>query len=586
MRRYFLPENIDNQPQRQEQVQDMPQLPPYFSISTTSFPSSKNVTNIPIGISISPNGPPNIPVIDYTNRYHVRCNFCHGYLSYLCKIHNSKVWRCPLCGTDSSLPHGFTPDSPEIHYPVYDVILPKYNKTEAPFKKIFTIAIDTSNYDHAKVFVNSLKNIIQKMSDDTCLYLITYNQSITLYDPSKKRKIVFSELENLPIPPINVPPLRETRPFYNSIFESFTSQPQPPTSKASKIKLLFTFVNELIGDNGCVLCAFVDGCPTDILQRQQPTFSYPDNEDEFRDLCFKLNLNNISVHIFTNASNERNNESSITSISSGLTSGTFHIIANLNIFNIELENVLTQKYYWKSCGKLRCSHKIEVTEHLGNCVIHNSGASSFGAFPQNGGITYILKLPDKSIQDQYVYFQFAMLYRNDEGTELVRIFTYPVKVSNDISTSNSIWTIGLKKAANILLTNDIKNSKRYVNSLIPNLTNINNIRMFGNDISFDQKISDIVFIRGARPIDIILYIFPREETSEICKFCQNYEAVFIITDNEENENKVIESIYGGEVMEKVPKLQNEYNESFHKFYDAAKSISGVGLIPVVFVSNK
>ena len=274
-RRYILPQESGKIAENPTNLDANKPLPPYFSVSMNQLPKSMTLTKLPIFVSITPSGPTNIPVVDYRNRYNVRCSLCHGYLSCHCRIMNEKVWKCGICGNCNALPYGFTLQSDEVHYEVYDIlnqINPK-NKLEE-FKKLFVVAIDTTDDDYCKEFAGCLKKLLMKMENDIYLVIILFGNDISLYDPVKNKKYIYSDLKEMILQHMKLERLEKTREFYIRMLDKLILKNRTKNISRAKLKPVFDFAKQLMKDNGGILCVSLYGCPSDIIQRQEPTFLF------------------------------------------------------------------------------------------------------------------------------------------------------------------------------------------------------------------------------------------------------------------------------------------------------------------------
>ena len=422
------------------------------------------------------------------------------------------------------------------------------------------------------------------MENDIYLVIILFGNDISLYDPVKNKKYIYSDLKEMILQPMKLERLEKTREFYIRMLDKLILKNRTKNISRAKLKPVFDFVKQLMKDNGGILCVSLYGCPSDIIQRQEPTFLFPEQENDFKDESFSLNFNNISVHMFLKPSKDgRNNESVITAVPSGLTSGLFHFVTDLDVLRNELTLTLTQKYFWQSCGILRMPNCFKVVEHLGNCVIHNSGASSFGAFSYFSSISYAIQPTIKEIPQNQVCLQFAINFRNDEGLDITRVFSFVVNVSNIFNVNNSTMeSVSLKKISNFILNdNNFESSKLFLNNTFNQGFRFDKIRLFNDNVSVDSKIEDIVFLRNSRPSDILLYISPRQVETELCKFCQTNNKI-IIKAQSENETIIKQLLLGDANGSNFKVLDNNLNQEFWKFYEQSKSLSGKDL-PVLFM---
>ena len=100
----------------------------------------------------------------------------------------------------------------------------------------------------------------------------------------------------------------------------------------------------------------------------------------------------------------------------------------------------------------------KVAHLYSNCIIRKGGLISFPIISQEDAITIELRPTEQRIKSQNNVLQLEFVYTNNEGCRMIRIFSFKMPVSNDISKICSsvdeaaLATMMCKRACNFILS--------------------------------------------------------------------------------------------------------------------------------------
>lgn len=574
---------------------------PFFRSSLSAYPATPegNRSNAPIGLSINPSMIDNVPKIDYRNKYLVRCNFCHGYLSPNCHIiPERKAWICSLCGKSTSLPKNYDIENGiETHNHVYDLITTdgrtQSKSDQNQFSKVIAISIDTTNIKFCQIFIESLKIALNNIKDDSIVIcLFSFDQNVTYYDPQRKKSIVISEFDDIQLPPFQFLPLSETKDFLIKSLDLLAANSRGKSPGVStSFRNLLNLVNFFLKDSGGLFIMSLFDFPDDIraITKDNP-FVIPENQNEVLDLGFKLNSNSISVHIFHQFDNSIKINSFVSDCIAGLTCGSSYVCdldlhsedlsetkkyhnflvhskvdEKRALLDAELNKILTNKYCWRSLGVLRTNPSILDITYLGNCVIRQNGVCTFGAYPTNASMSYILNMPKIFTFDtSTIGLQFAFMFSDDFGNRITRVISFSINKNSIVDESYVdkmvTTTLIAKNAVKLFRDSDFNAASTYITSNNQNIYgNFFRTPLFGNsDACGLHTIADSVFIIGATVNETMLYFTPREVQRKNAVWRQTNKAIYIFP-NSENKNDGVDE---------------EEEKAFSEFCEECKSFIG------------
>lgn len=557
-------------------------FPPYLRSVTSVFPANKltaDTCKIPFGLVISPALVSDCPVVDCRQVGIVpRCNSCSSYLCPQVQVTpQGNSWKCALCGKVNAIPPelmaGATGGSSyyypqaagiqqtsqffgsrlELQCPVYDVIAPKsYDHINAG--PTFCFLVDMSypalSIGFTQQMLASIKASLDSLQPHTRVGLMTMSNNLSMFDLVNSVEIVVPDLSEL-VGRFNqdnlFPKIQDCKDQLNNAIDELLQRPINPAIKGHCIASALLLCEQTMMNLGGIVLAGLVGLPQygpyQLKPRQMvdndelPLLRLPTDGSGkiFRECAFKLNRASVSVHQFS--AGQEFTDLSTVAVPSGLTCGECNHYSIFDDFartkmHSDIFSTLTNQYCWDSCLRLRTTAGCKMVRPHTNCTLRSGDLISFPVIAREDAIAFELTSSEQGIQGQNIIFQLAMVYTNNEGSRMIRVFTIETPASKDVRLICSsvdeatLTTMMCRRAGTTLLQQGpvpaVESIRKEIQVMVTqkalNFCSIYHLMhaMLSN-VSFrsrhpfgvDGRMSQIIMLRAISITNLLLYLYPR-----------------------------------------------------------------------------
>lgn len=531
-------------------------FPSYFRPVVSVLPANQTIADnagVPIGLVVFPSQVADVPVLNYVQSGVPRCTKCASYLSpYTPTYADAKSYGCPMCGNKNQLSDQLASvpiqSRPELTNPVYDIIAPRQYIAMPYIISAFCIIVDVSapavQSGFTAQFLTSVLASVEQLDDNVRIALMTTSNRVTVFDFRHESEFIIGDLSDVNVQFPYVSLLGECREQFTQVVNMLIERPPESDGNCygSALECCVRCMNPL----GGVVVAGIFGRPSygprliparqisnqttevDLLRIPQT-----ENCKFYRDIAFQLNRNSISINLFLVS--EQPADASVIGVSCGLTGGSLKYYGKFvpdiafQMHN-DIFNTFTQDYYYNCSIRLRATEGIKMVRPQGTFVIQNHDLISFPILNPHASVGFELQI-ENPLTKPSALFQLAMLWTKKDQTRMIRIFTFEIKVSQDInlirSSIDETALLGflMKKAVIDTITTGpitaVSNFKKECNkingkgiqleyfnyaahalTLCPLLT-------ARHPLGVDGRIATIIEYRGMNIIDLMLKIYPR-----------------------------------------------------------------------------
>lgn len=526
----------------------------FINATTNIFPKN-SVTlsglSIPIGITFSPLSPnitpEQIPLLDYQDKNIPRCVDCKAYMNPFIKfIDNGNKWECNICKAINSTENDYYCaldgsgqrldkfEKPELCNGTYEYIASKsyWKKDRNPIQACYIFLIDVSlnaiNSGSLNAILESIKDVISNVyfynGENTKIGIITYDSSIHFYSFGKtlNQPQMFCVNDNeMFVPTIKenlLLSIKDAKERLLSIIDfiqnTFTTSSVKDSTKL--FNALDASYQILRGTGGKVVLFSASNAINSIplmnsdevkTNTQEQKMYTPSDNGKLKSLGIRLTNENISVDIFAFSENTFINLLTLNEICDN-SNGNIFLYKNFkldihykNLFN-QIRRLLSHEIAYEAVLKIRISHGYTIQDFLTPVLRYNnelfvtSTIDSDQHYQLTLGFINQAQLNEnnsKTLNENFVYFQCALLYSFGDGTRRIRIHNkcYPVS-SRPLDIYNAVNAISMacwytKKTINTLYKN-----KAIANSVIETETQFSTFisSMFSSQMTLKRELPD------------------------------------------------------------------------------------------------
>ena len=544
-------------------------FPPYMRSITGLLPASKQICDtckIPLGIVLTPNLISECPVVDESQQEEIfRCEKCSAHLCPQVQVDPmGETWKCGICGyankIKSANPNDYYPSAQkfqsrtELQSLVYDIIAPSSYKTALEDGPGFCFLIDMSypalSIGFTQQMILSIKSSLDSLDPNTRVGLMTMSYNLTIFDLINSIEIVFPDLSDFfgKIDQENIfPRIKDCKEQLNNAIDDLLHRPINPNIEGHCYASALLLCEQTMMNIGGIILAGLVGLPkygphklqtrkiTD--NNELPLLCLPNDGSGkiFKECAVKLNRRSISVHLFT-AGNQFTDLSTI-GVPSGFTCGECKYYPIFDEFarsemHSDVFRTLTNEYYWNSSIKLHTTKGCRMIRPHSNCTIYKNNVISFPIISRDDAITFELAPTEEGIKSQNIMFQLSMVYTNNEGYQMIRVFTIDLPVSSDIKTicssidESSLTTMMCKRACTTLLQKGPVQAFEMIQREIQSMANQRALNFCSfyhlmhamlSNVTFrsyhpfgvDGRMSQIIMLRSSNITNTLLYLYPR-----------------------------------------------------------------------------
>ena len=547
-------ENNQNPPWENPTVfEPIQQFPPYFRPSVTIFPKSSEtarVTGIPLGIVISPGDVNPRTIVDLTQIGTVRCHCCSAFLSPWSKIVNDNTWVCQLCGNENMNLSGGPPlkDRLETKEAIIDILAPSSFIDMPNARPCFLFMIDISKEAFANRFcqavIASILTCIEKMDDSIYVSLITYSNTVTVYDFEKMRQRTYVELdEKLDNFESKAVPLKDCKNnlkiILNKIIENI-----PNAQSGNCYGNALLLAEKALKQTGGLILSFLSSYPTigpyRILPRSKDELLHEEKMmkmnsklcgDFYQQIAYRFAKQGTTLYSFSSSNFA---DLATTAVPCGLTGGHCFVYEDTTRDYLKLHNdifeTLMKDYLWDANMRMRMPLPVLVKNTHGNCCYRDRDLLSIPVLDPKDSITFEFSV-ESHITTPSLPLQFALVWTNKKLQRMIRIFNFSFKTSHNIELmyqnidETALSALILKRAVRLTLKNGPESGLKSVlddtrsTVLRTRLLTVSPHFTFGmfknkifkrsSQIKHDWRMCQLITCRGLNAIDSCLYSYPR-----------------------------------------------------------------------------
>ena len=549
-------------------------FPQYLRSVTSVFPLNKltaDACTIPFGLIISPALVSDCPAVDYRESQSIPvCSSCSSYLCPQVKITaHGNSWKCPFCGKINMIYNNgqyycshasvaqqsreYFGSRTELKCPVYDIIAPQ-SSAHINVGPTFCFLIDMSfpalSIGFTQQMLLSIKSSLDSLDPNTRVGLMTMSYNLTIFDLINSIEIVFPDLSDFfgKIDQENIfPRIKDCKEQLKNAIEDLLHRPINPNIEGHCYASALLLCEQTMMNIGGIILAGLVGLPkygphklqtrkiTD--NNELPLLCLPNDGSGkiFKECAVKLNRRSISVHLFT-AGNQFTDLSTI-GVPSGFTCGECKYYPIFDEFarsemHSDVFRTLTNEYYWNSSIKLHTTKGCRMIRPHSNCTIYKNNVISFPIISRDDAITFELAPTEEGIKSQNIMFQLSMVYTNNEGYQMIRVFTIDIPVSSDIKTicssidESALTTMMCKRACTTLLQKGPVQAFEIIQREIQSMANQRALNFCSfyhlmhamlSNVTFrsyhpfgvDGRMSQIIMLRSSNITNTLLYLYPR-----------------------------------------------------------------------------
>ena len=532
------------------------QLPIYFRCTTQAIPAKMDTQRkckIPLAIIMEPCKVDQIPLLDFSHNLIPRCKNCEAYLSCFCTLSADKQsWICALCQNRNNFSQKYLQhfsSFQELSSSVYDMKAPRSYIQRSQIMPSYLFLIDVSHEavssGFTRNFCESIKSSIQNLPDSISITIIAYSKHVYIYDLHYPRETVLIEPISFKVTPNFISILGNCRRQVNIVLNKIIRIKESETEKENCYgSALYVAASALRVYGGLVIASccqrpsygpysvpdrFSTKQEDEVLLFHMPSKTEEDQEitTKYQKLALKMNRLGISLHLF--AYSKKHSEITVTAMPCGLTGGKCHFynIIDSRQLHVDISDCLSDKYFWHSSMKLRCSSGIVADKVIGN-VTNSNDLLYFPIFSSTSAIAFSLCVWKPITQ---ALFQAALLWSNGPDERYIRIFNFSIPVTNDLTLLGEsvdeacLSSYILKVAATNLLNIGGDQSKqlllRHIKEIFNSISNLRSFPFFmyslltrsfledNRTINTDQKMATIINVRAMSVAESLLFLYPK-----------------------------------------------------------------------------
>lgn len=362
----------------------------------------------------------------------IRCNRCRGYLNSFILL-GIKNYTCNLCG----FMNDYEGIKEEIKYGTIDYLATKEYCSRPPLPLTIIFLIDT--HSPISYIFSLLKEItVPKLN----YVIITFNKS-SIHFYSGNQIIHLTDIDD-PFVPLPLNKLLIPYSKLNKTLDEIESKiPIDDNEIGSCFGSSLLCIKGLL-ENGGRIISFTSHIPEygkgKMIPREDKLYGTERERELFgpqdgfwKDIGDELSKNQISIDLFLFSSLKFNESSSLGYMCYKTGGQLFHISKNLmeNYFKNEFIRVLKREKVYDAVLKVRCSNGIGIKSYYGNYYQQNNDDIDLSGVDSDS--TFFVELKhDTEIQNQFVYFQCAILYTSQYGERLIRVHNLKLNVTNQV----------------------------------------------------------------------------------------------------------------------------------------------------------
>lgn len=457
--------------------------PEFLRLTMACVPQSQELLNaiqVPFGAIIHPLAETSetpVPIVEANPSGIVRCSRCRAYINPFVKfLEGGRRWRCNLCNLLNNVPNDyFSPlgtngmrmdigydqegnmNRPELMSCIAEFQAPADYMVRPPQPASYLFLLDVSYYSITtgilQIAANTLMQLVDSLPGEarTKVGILTFDSKIHFYDLSAPRAHmqVSSDLSDLFIPPgyqflVN---RNENRKSITDLLAQLPSMFQSTKEVATCLGAALSVAQSILSPIGGKLMVFTALLPTlsqknemlgpgRLAARFEPSMLGTPKElallkpqgQWYKDFALECSRCQISVDTFL-FDNKTYVDVATLSQTSQLTGGQSYFYHDWNAYRDgekfcrDLERNLLRPTGFEAVMRVRCSHGIRVTTHLGNVFLRSSDLLALPNVDADKAFGVQFSITEKLVEVPYMFMQTALLYTTSFSERRIRVIT-------------------------------------------------------------------------------------------------------------------------------------------------------------------
>lgn len=446
----------------------------FIETSAEYFGSSKTtnkLSSIPIICTISPSLSTPLPQIQFAQNEIIRCLYCKSFISLFSSIsQDTYSWRCSICTHENKLPfHYFsTPSSnrAELIHCNYEIFADDSYLIRPPMYPSYIFLIDISHSSSSKGFTSIVCDSISsalsnfKYNERTNVSFLLFDNDLHFVKLTGKVEIVTVPSQEPWIPLPNEEIVANFEEYEENVFNAVGEIRKIVGGNCGCIRPALDIAVEVLGVNGGKVCLFsfnwyLEGGHGKSLSLSQ-------NTEFFDSLAEKMLKNNVACDVFVCGVAYVGLVNLLPLCTK--TGGSAFYYKESDLYAADqlywdIAKTLPQPLGWETLLKLRTSRDFRVATIFGHFTYKND-VMVIPAL-NNQSFTFELVPVHEITSCTFLYLQFSILYTNNEGIRLIRVFNHRVHLTNSVAgilqviNLDCLLNFYIKQAVSIMIKRDM-----------------------------------------------------------------------------------------------------------------------------------
>lgn len=422
-----------------------------------------------------------MPIVEPTPSGIVRCTRCRAYVNPFVKfLEGGRRWRCNLCNLMNNVPNdyfqplgpngmrldiGYDAEGnmkrPELMSPITEFVAPADYMVRPPQAATFLFVLDVSYYSVTtgilQIAANTLMQLIAQLPGEarTKIGILTFDSKVHYYDLSGPRPHVqfSSDLSELFIPPgyqflVN---RNEHTKQIQELLQNLPNMFLGTKEVQSCLGAALNVAQHILSPIGGKLMLFTGLLPLQSQHKNQPAnllgpgrlalrfdtkmLGTPKEAallkpqgTWYKDFALDCSKHQISVDMFLFDNKSFLDVVTLSQVSQ-LTGGQAYFYQDWNAYRDgekfcrDLERNLTRPMGFEAVMRVRCSHGVRVTTHLGNVFLRSSDLLALPGVDADKAFAVQFAITEKLMDVPYMFMQTALLYTTSFSERRIRVIT-------------------------------------------------------------------------------------------------------------------------------------------------------------------
>lgn len=457
-------------------------LPEYMRMTVRAIPNSPQLLNqwrLPFGVIVhpmapTPEGAPEIPLVDFGTNAIIRCRRCRTYINpFITFADQGRRWQCNVCKFFNEVPMGYySPldqtgkrkdilSRPELMNGSCEFVANEDYMVRPPPPPVYVFVLDVSAGAVSSGFfrrsVLAIRTVIEELSSDDRVQVgfITFDNTLHFYHlkrgGSVPHMIVLPNVEEvfLPVPDDLLYTLKDNCAAVMNLLDKFDVMFTDNSATDIAFGSAVRGARELMRLFGGKMLCFLSGMPSvglgALKSREDPSLFGTDKEKElyiikeafYRDMAFVFSRDQISCELFLGA----NSFLDIPTIGvlSKFTTGGVHYFAEYDdardgaVLESRIKHVVCRETGFEAVMRVRASTGVRIHNFHGNFLIRGQDLMAVPNIDSDKSFALEFTCANATVNAASVCVQCALLYTSFSGERRIRVHTLTVPVCSNLT---------------------------------------------------------------------------------------------------------------------------------------------------------